>query len=136
MREALSFLDKAAPSTDFLKHHMREAFESTTQYRHSAWVLTALLILANGASLSLEVHAKEQKPASERTFASPGDAILTLTAPVGDQRRSEQNRVHSPDKNGSTIAKEWPDKWHWSHEGVLYVNGSLVPVNVSGAGAA
>jgi len=39
MREALSFLDKAAPSTDFLKHHMREAFESTTQYRHSAWVL-------------------------------------------------------------------------------------------------
>jgi len=55
--------------------------------------------------------------------------------PVGDQRRSEQNRVHSPDKHGSTIAKEWPDKWHWSHEGVLYVNGSLIPVNVSGVGA-
>ena len=92
-----SFLGKAHPSTDFLKHHMREAFERSNQHRHSAWVLIALLILANGVSPSLEVHAKEQKSAAEpRTFASPGVAILTLTAAAKEGDHSALREIFGP----------------------------------------
>jgi hypothetical protein len=75
--------------------------KSSNQHRHSAWVLIALLIMGNGASLSLEVHAKEQKPATKRrTFASPGEAILSLTAAIKDGDHSALHEIFGPgDKN-------------------------------------
>jgi hypothetical protein len=69
----------------------------SNQQRHSALALAALLMMGIGASLSLEVHAKEQKPAAERrTFASPAEAILALMDATKDGDHSTLHEIFGP----------------------------------------